>query len=74
VGIVLESNHRYRHLPRIIAVKDLNKPLEKEHVINLNEVEQKKLDKGYLIKRALCDGSYGIRVREYRERGLAFVY
>jgi len=74
VGIVLESNHKYRHLPKIIVVKDLNKPLDKERIINLNEVEQKNLDKSFLIKRALCDGSYGIRIREYRERGLAFTY
>jgi hypothetical protein len=71
---VLESNHRYRHLPKIITVKDLHKPLEKEQIINLNEVEQKTLDKGFLIKRALCDGSYGIRIREYREKGLSFTF
>ncbi len=74
IGIVLESNHRYRHLPKIITVKDLNQPLEKEQVINLDEVEKKTLDKSFLIKRALCDGSYGIRIRDYREKGLAFVY
>jgi putative nucleotidyltransferase with HDIG domain len=74
VGIVLESNHRYRHLPKIIVVKDLNQPLKKEVIISLNDVEQKVLDKSYLIKRALCDGSYGIRIREYREKGLAFTY
>lgn len=74
VGIVLESNYRYRHLPKIITVKDLNKPFEKEQVINLNEVEQKTLDKGFLIKRALCDGSYGIRIRDYQEKGLTFTY
>ncbi|MCE3251151.1 MAG: metal-dependent phosphohydrolase [Cellvibrio sp.] len=74
VGIVLESNHRYRHLPKIITVKDLNRPLEKEQIINLNEVEQKKLDKSFLIKRALCDGSYGIRICDYREKGLTFTF
>ena len=74
IGIVLESNHRYRHLPKIITVKDLNQPLEKEQVINLDEVEKKTLDKSFLIKRALCDGSYGIRIRDYREKGVSFVY
>lgn len=72
VGIVLETNTKYRHLPKIIVVRDLNKPLEKERILNLGEVEQKKLDKSYLIKRALCDGSHGIFIREYREKGLAF--
>lgn len=72
VGIVLETNTRYRHLPKIIAVRDLNQPLEKERIIVLGEIEQKTLDKGHLIKRALCDGSHGIFIREYREKGLIF--
>ncbi len=74
VGIVLETNSKYRHLPRIILVRDLNKPLEKERVIDLGDVERKTLDKSYLIKRALCDGSHGVYIREYREKGLVFKY
>jgi putative nucleotidyltransferase with HDIG domain len=72
VGIVLETNTRYRHLPKIIAVRDLNQRLDKERIIVLGEIEQKTLDKGHLIKRALCDGSHGIFIREYREKGLIF--
>lgn len=72
VGIVLETNARYRHLPKIIVVKNLAGALEKERILNLGEVEQKLLDKGHLIKRALCDGSHGIFIREYREKGLVF--
>ena len=74
VGIVLETNTKYRHLPKIIVVRDLNKPLEKEQVLDLGEVEQKKLDKSFLIKRALRDGSHGVFIREYREKGLVFKY
>ena len=72
VGIVLETNPRYRHLPKIIVVKNLEGALDKERILNLGEVEQKILDKGHLIKRALCDGSHGIFIREYREKGLVF--
>ena len=72
VGIVLETNYRYRHLPKIIVVKDLTKSLEKEQVLSLDEIEKKELDKTYLIRRALSDGSHGIWIKEYRERGLMF--
>lgn len=72
VGIVLETNYRYRHLPKIIVVRDLNKPLDKERIISLDDVEKKILDKSYLIRRALSDGSHGIYIREYREKGLMF--
>jgi len=74
LGIVLETNNKMRHLPKIIVVKDLNKPLEKERVLNLGDVDQGLLDKSYLIKRTLADGSHGIFIREYRERGLVFNY
>lgn len=72
IGIVLETNHRYRHLPRVIIVRDENGTAEKEQVLNLAEVEQGKLDKSFLVKRALRDGSYGIYMRDYKEKGLVF--
>lgn len=70
VGIVLETNHRYRHLPKIIVVKDLNQPLVKEIIVDLNDIQLEKLDKSYVIKRSIPDGTYGIKIRDYRERGL----
>lgn len=72
VAIVLETNHRYRHLPRIIIVNHVNQVLEQEQVMNLADVEQGKLDKSYLVKRALPDGSNGVYLRDYKEKGLAF--
>ncbi len=70
IGIVLEPHLRYRHLPRIIVVKNLHGTLEKETVISLSDIEKKTLDRGYLIRRSLCDGSHGIRLRDYRDKGL----
>lgn len=70
VGIVLQTNVKYRHLPKIIVIKNLLGELEKEIILDLGDIEQKKLDKSYLIKRALTDGEYGIRLMNYKERGL----
>lgn len=72
IAIVLETNYRYRHLPRVIVVHDIHKTLEEELVLNLAEVEQGKLDKGFLVKRAICDGSHGIYIRDYKNKGLTF--
>lgn len=72
VGIVMETNKRYRHLPKILVVHHIHQPLKKELVLNLTEIEQGTLGKEYLITRALSDGSYGIRLREYKEKGLMF--
>ena len=74
VGIVLETNTKLRHLPKIIVVRDLLKPLAKEQIIDLGEVEHNKLDTSYVIRRSLRDGSHGVYIREYREKGLMFRY
>ncbi len=72
IGIVLQTNQKYRHLPKIIVIKNLNGELEKEIILDLDDIEKKKLDKSYLIKRALADGEYGIKLINYKERGLGF--
>jgi len=72
IGIVLETHQRYRHLPKILVVHDIHKPLEKERVLNLADIEQGALDKTHLITRALCDGSHGIRIKNYKDKGLSF--
>ncbi len=72
VGIVLETSQKYRHLPKVILVKKGERPLKKEQVVNLADVERGQLNQDFLIKRALKDGTYGISVAEYREKGLVF--
>lgn len=72
VGIVLETHQRYRHLPKILVVHDINKSLEKETVVNLSDIEQGLLEKDYLIARGLSDGTYGLRIRDFKEKGLVF--
>lgn len=74
IGIVLETNHRYRHLPKVIIVKDLHHHFDKEYVLNLVDIEKGRLDKSHLIRRALSDGTYDIRLRDYRDRGLTLSY
>ncbi|WP_439510193.1 HD-GYP domain-containing protein [Marinimicrobium koreense] len=72
VGIVLETSQTYRHLPKIIVVKKGDRSLKKEQVLNLADVARGELKEEFLIQRALKDGTFGIRVAEYREKGLVF--
>ncbi len=71
IAIVFETNTKYRHLPKVIAVKKQDKKLEKNVLIDLAGVEERSLDKSYLIKRALNDGAFGVLIRDYRDQGLA---
>jgi putative nucleotidyltransferase with HDIG domain len=71
VAIVFETNTKYRHLPKIIVVKKQDKKLAKNVLVDLADVETAKLEKTFLIKRALKDGSFGVFIKDYREQGLA---
>lgn len=70
ICIVLETNTKYRHLPKVIAVKQRDKVFEKSILVDLADIEQGKRDKSFLIKRALKDGSFGVYIKDYREKGL----
>lgn len=71
VGIVLESNQTFRHLPRVILLLDEQKNKRaKEKIVDLIQVESGNLPRRFLIKQVWRDGSFGIVLREYQKRGL----
>jgi putative nucleotidyltransferase with HDIG domain len=71
VAIVVETNHRLRHLPKVLVVRDTNKkPLDKESFVDLSQVEEGDLPDSYLIKQVWKDQSFGISLRKYMEQGL----
>jgi len=70
VAIVLNNNYRYRHLPRILVVRNPSKRTVKEKVFNLNDVERGDLSPGWLIQRVLIDGTHDVKLKHYQERGL----
>ncbi|MDO6747012.1 HD-GYP domain-containing protein [Gilvimarinus sp. 1_MG-2023] len=72
IGIVLEANKRYRHLPKVILLSQGGEALPREKIIDLEQVESGKLDDQHLIRDTLADGAYGIFVQDYREKGLVF--
>lgn len=72
VGLVFETNHQYRQLPKLIMLLDAEKNSIKEKIVDLALVEKGELDRSYLIKDVLVDGSFGISAKEYQQRGLMF--
>lgn len=71
VAIVVETNHKLRHLPKVLLVRDQNKkPLEKEIFVDLSQVEEGELPDTFLIKQVWKDQSFGISLRKYMEQGL----
>ena len=71
VGIVIETNQKRRHLPKIILVRNnQKKPRDKEKILDLSYIESDELPKEYLIKKVWPDGSFGVVLKEYMDKGL----
>jgi putative nucleotidyltransferase with HDIG domain len=71
VCIVFETNKKFRHLPKVIAVHQLDIPLKKIVQIDLADIETGTLEKTFLIKRAHKDGEFGVFVKDHWDRGMA---
>lgn len=74
VAIVLATNHRYSRLPQIIVVLDEDKQPCKERIYDLAKVNEGELPTDLLIQKTLTDGSYGVTLRDYKEKGLIINY
>lgn len=72
VGLVLATNHKYQHLPRIIIVLGEDKQPTDEKVLNLANIETGRLDKNHFIRKAHIDGEFGLKMRDYQEKGMQF--
>jgi len=69
IGLVISTNHRHRHLPKVLIVRDADKQPAQERVINLEKMAAD-AQTARLIKSVLPNGSHGVRIEKYVERGL----
>lgn len=69
IGIVL-SRGKHRHLPRVLVVRDADKQPAPERVVNLEKLAGADPER-QLIHAPLPNGSHGIRLEHYIEKGLA---
>jgi len=68
-GIVISTNYRNRHLPKILILRDANKIPQSEKVFDLENLSKSE-NTGHLIKTVIPNGSHGIRIEKYIEKGL----
>ncbi len=71
LAIVLESHHRYRHLPKVLLVDIFEDERENEKIIDLSLIEQGELGREFLIKTDHPDGYLGVELKNYKEFLLA---
>lgn len=70
VGIVISTNYRHRHLPKVMIVRDAQKQPCQERVLNLEKAAASGSTE-QLIKNVLPNGTHGIRIESFVEKGLA---
>ena len=68
-GIVIGTNYRHRHLPKVLILRDRNKLPQREQVMNLERVAASS-NNANLIKTVLPNGTFGIRIEDYVKKGL----
>lgn len=69
-GIVLSTNYRNRHLPRVLLVRDEQHQPCAERVLDLQKLSGQSSMQGWLIREVVPNGTLGIRVEEYVRRGV----
>lgn len=68
-GLVIEANPNFKHLPKVIILRDYLKQPVDEQMVDLSMVHKGKLGKEFLIREAHPDGAFDISVREYQAKG-----
>ncbi len=66
VGIVLAGRRKFRHLPMVIILRDGNKEVVEEKTVDLYLTDSDELTRDYLIRRPLPDGSFGVKLEDYK--------
>lgn len=69
-GVVLSTNYRNRHLPRVLLVRDEQHQPCRERVLDLEKLSGQSGMEGWLIRTVVSNGTHGIRVEEYVRRGV----
>ncbi len=72
VAIILAANTKHSRLPKVIVVLNENKQACKEQMFDLKQIDSGELENTFLIKRELVDGSFGVTIKDYQEKGLVF--
>lgn len=69
VGIVISTNYRHRHLPKVLVLLDNYKQRQPQRVLDLERIAKSE-QRDQLIKTVLPNGAFGLRLENYIKQGL----
>lgn len=71
IGVVITRNYRYRHLPKVLILRDKEKNVCRQRVLDLENYARKGSNSNqHVVCSVLPNGSSGIRVEELIRDGL----
>lgn len=71
-GIILSCQQNNKLRPKVIIVRDAEKKLCRERVVDLSLDQKDKNGKPLRVKAVFTDGKFGIHLQEYKAKGLRF--
>lgn len=71
-GIILSCQQNNKLRPKVIIVRDTEKKLCRERVVDLSLDQKDKNGKPLRVKAVFTDGKFGIHLQEYKAKGLRF--
>tara|TARA_R110001599_G_scaffold72151_1_gene200552 strand:+ start:40 stop:1299 length:1260 start_codon:yes stop_codon:yes gene_type:complete len=69
-GIILSCQKNNKLRPKVIIVRNSEKKLCRERVIDLSQDQKDKNGKPLRVKEIYIDGKFGIKLQEYKDKGL----
>ncbi len=75
IGFVFEANPDRRHLPKVLLLLDQNRrERDRQKVLDLAFIESGELSRQNLIKQVWPDGSFGLFIKDFQDKGLSLKY
>ncbi|MFT6904470.1 MAG: HD-GYP domain-containing protein (c-di-GMP phosphodiesterase class II) [Oleiphilaceae bacterium] len=71
-GIILSCQQNNKLRPKVIIVRNAEKKLCRERVLDLSLDQKDKEGKPLRVKEVFTDGKFGIHLQEYKDKGLRF--
>lgn len=71
-GIILSCQKNNKLRPKVIIVRDADKKLCTERVVDLSQDQKDKDGKPLRVKEVFTDGKFGIHLQAYKDKGLRF--
>jgi HD-GYP domain-containing protein (c-di-GMP phosphodiesterase class II) len=71
-GIILSCHRNNKLRPKIIVVRDSEKKTCAERILDLSKEQKDKNSKPLRVKEIYTDGQFGIKLQEYKAKGLKF--